>query len=148
MSGIFLTSNLVSFRILFGGFYFGIKEQMWFVFVTVYVLYCISHEMSDDMGSYIRAMNDEIKQLESKLNMLKTATHIPANLDALSMKQRYYLYIYIPPFFLFIFRSMFFDMIFCSIIIIHLQNYCDVRAVFFCKATDICKSKSIEMLKL
>ena len=99
MSGFFLTSNLVSFRILFGGFYFGIKEQMWFVFVTVYVLYCISHEMSDDMGSYIRAMNDEIKQLESKLNMLKTATHIPANLDALSMKQRYYLSIYIPPFF-------------------------------------------------
>ena len=82
------------------------------------------------MGSYIRAMNDEIKQLESKLNMLKTATHIPANLDALSMKQRYYLYIYIPPFFLFIFKSMFFDMIFFSIII-HLQNYCDVRKVFF-----------------
>ena len=98
--------------------------------MTVYVLYCISHEMSDDMGSYIRAMNDEIKQLESKLNMLKTATHIPANLDALSMKQRYYLYIYIPPFFLFIFKSMFFDMMFFSIII-QLQNYFDVRTVFF-----------------
>ena len=95
--------------------------------MTVYVLYCISHEMSDDMGSYIRAMNDEIKQLESKLNMLKTATHIPANLDALSMKQRYYLYIYIPPFFLFIFKSMFFDIIF----FLHLQYYCDVRTVFF-----------------
>ena len=133
MCGIFLTSNLVSFRILFGGFYFGIKEQMWFVFVTVYVLYCISHEMSDDMASYIRAMNDEIKQLESKLNMLKTATHIPANLDALSMKQRYYLiHIYSSIFSFSFLKACFFNMIFFSIIIIiHLQNYCDVRAVFF-----------------
>ena len=102
--------------------FFRILEQCdLFLWLYIYI-YCISHEMSDDMDklAYIRAMNDEIKQLESKLNELKNATHIPANLDALSMKQRYYIFLHSS----FIFRSMFLYIFLIAI-------FCNNKGLYF-----------------